>query len=281
MLYENFGVHKEAYYNYLRRLEETFSKGLQSEISAKEWKFLDFPEEFFEEEMTIWIDPLDGTKGFVEGHIHHITGMIGVSVKGRPRIGVIHKPFYNMRYHHSRTYFGTPECGIFIKDKFHDKLDRLRKYHPLPPFPHDFAVPDEDFRIWSVGSMNRNQVIMNEIYEAMQTVNVARVAGSGNKWVYMLDQKADAYINMVPGLKFWDLCAGEALLQSRMGVLTDASGNAIFYDESLEDYTPRNGIIACKNLRTYNIMKERIEKNTGKSLMQHHALMAEEIARKK
>jgi len=51
-----------------------------------------------------------------------------------------------------------------------------------------------------------------------------------------------------------------------MGVLTDAAGKPIFYDESIQDYTPRNGIVAAKNLRTYNTMKERIEKNSGKTL---------------
>jgi len=30
--------------------------------------------------MVIWIDPLDGTKGFTEGHLHHITSLIGVSI---------------------------------------------------------------------------------------------------------------------------------------------------------------------------------------------------------
>jgi 3'-phosphoadenosine 5'-phosphosulfate (PAPS) 3'-phosphatase len=38
------------------------------------------------------------------------------------------------------------------------------------------------------------------------------VAGAGNKMVYMLDNKADLYLNLVPGLKMWDMCAGEALI---------------------------------------------------------------------
>lgn len=90
--------------------------------------------------MVIWIDPLDGTKGFTEGHLHHITSMIGVSINKRPRIGIIHKPFYNQGYAFGRTYFGTPECGIFIKDKFSDKLETLKKITPLLPFPSEEAI---------------------------------------------------------------------------------------------------------------------------------------------
>lgn len=53
---------------------------------------------------------------------------------------------------------------------------------------------------------------MNKLIDAVNPDNVARVAGAGNKIVYMLDQKADLYLNLVAGLKFWDMCAGEALI---------------------------------------------------------------------
>lgn len=71
--------------------------------------------------MVIWIDPLDGTKGFVEGHVSHITSIIGLAIDNRPRAGIIHKPFYDQEQDMGRTYFGTPECGVFIKDKYHQK----------------------------------------------------------------------------------------------------------------------------------------------------------------
>lgn len=121
MLLENYKVHKIPYRDYLREQEAIY--GLTA--SDADWNYYEFPDEIYEEDMVIWIDPLDGTKGFTEGHVHHITSMIGVAVNMRPRIGIIHKPFYNEFYHQGRTYFGTPECGIFIKDKFPEKLRRL------------------------------------------------------------------------------------------------------------------------------------------------------------
>lgn len=172
--------------------------------------------------MVIWIDPLDGTKGFTEGHLHHITSMIGVAVKMRPRIGIIHKPFYNELYQQGRTYFGTPECGIFIKDKFPEKLKRLQRVTPLIPFPTEDAVGDEDYKMWICGSFNDNQQVMNDLINACRPLNIAKVAGSGNKILYILDQKADCYVNLVPGFKYWDMCASEALIQAKMGIVTDA-----------------------------------------------------------
>jgi 3'-phosphoadenosine 5'-phosphosulfate (PAPS) 3'-phosphatase len=61
-------------------------------------------------------------------------------------------------------------------------------------------------------SLNKNQKIMDKLINAINPINVARVAGSGNKIVYLLDQKADYYINLVPGFKYWDMCAAEALI---------------------------------------------------------------------
>ena len=67
--------------------------------SETAWNYYEFPDEMYEEDMVIWIDPLDGTQGFVEGHLNHITSMIGLAIDKRPRAGIIHKPFYNQSMH--------------------------------------------------------------------------------------------------------------------------------------------------------------------------------------
>lgn len=91
MLLQNYEVHKHCYQDYLREIEEIH----QSATSEAAWNFFEFPDEFYEEDMVIWIDPLDGTQGFVEGHLNHITSMIGLAIDKRPRAGIIHKPFYD------------------------------------------------------------------------------------------------------------------------------------------------------------------------------------------
>ena len=53
----------------------------------------------------------------------------------------------------------------------------------------------------------------------------------------MLDQMADYYINLVPGLKYWDMCASEALIEAKMGICVDARGKPFMYDENADDYT--------------------------------------------
>lgn len=123
-----------------------------------------------------------------------------------------------------RTYFGTPECGVFVKDRFPNKLKRLQRVSVMRPFDTDEGIKEENYKLWLCGSMNRNQTKMNELLNALDPINVGRVAGSGNKIVYMLDQFADYYINLVPGFKYWDMCASEALIEAKMGICTDAQG---------------------------------------------------------
>mgnify|MGYP001807172292 CR=1 FL=1 len=80
------------------------------------------------------------------------------------------------------------------------------------PFPTDDAIEDDDYKVWFCGAMNTNQTVMDEIIKAINPIHVSRVAGSGNKIIFILDQKADYYINLVPGFKYWDMCASEALI---------------------------------------------------------------------
>jgi 3'-phosphoadenosine 5'-phosphosulfate (PAPS) 3'-phosphatase len=74
----------------------------------------------------------------------------------------------------------------------------------------------------------------------------------------------------VPGFKYWDMCASEALMQSRMGIVTDANSRPIIYDHTKENFTIREGIVVAKNKKVYDLIHSRIEKNLGKSLSEAH-----------
>jgi fructose-1,6-bisphosphatase/inositol monophosphatase family enzyme len=52
-----------------------------------------FEDEINEQDLTFWVDPLDGSSGLAEGHTEHLTCIMGVSIKDRPLLGVVHKPF--------------------------------------------------------------------------------------------------------------------------------------------------------------------------------------------
>lgn len=48
-------------------------------------------------EIVVWVDPLDGTSEYTQGLLDHVTVLIGVAVRGKAVGGVIHQPFYNYK----------------------------------------------------------------------------------------------------------------------------------------------------------------------------------------
>jgi 3'-phosphoadenosine 5'-phosphosulfate (PAPS) 3'-phosphatase len=119
---------------------------------------------------------------------------------------------------------------------------------------------------------------MNEVFSALKPQQIARVAGAGNKMVYMIDQKADLYLNLVPGLKMWDMCAGEALIQSMMGIVCDSDHKPLIYDHTLQDFTIKNGIFVSKNKTVFDLTNQRLLSNTGNDLPYYQARTLLEVA---
>jgi hypothetical protein len=62
------------------------------------------------DDVVLWIDPIDARKTFNETP-SDITTIMGLSIKGFPRAGIVHKPFYSGTF--GRTYMGTIESGLY------------------------------------------------------------------------------------------------------------------------------------------------------------------------
>ena len=132
-------------------------------------------------------------------------------------------------------------------------MENLERQFTSTPFVSDEGIEPEDYKLWICGAMNKNQGKMNKLFEALDPINVGRVAGAGNKIVYMLDSMADYYVNFVPGFKYWDMCASEALIEAKMGICVDARGKPLIYDHEADDFTVNEGIVIAKNLKVYNL----------------------------
>jgi len=113
------------------------------------------------------------------------------------------------------------------------------------------------------GSHNKNQGIMDSVIDSIQPESVERVAGSGNKFVHMIEGLSDFYINLVPGFKHWDMCGSEAILNARYGIVTDAYKKPLIYDEEKTHHTMPNGIVAAKNKRILDVAYERVASKLG------------------
>ena len=83
-----------------------------------------FTDDLVSNDVAVWIDPINISKALDNGDdLNNLTNMIGITVNGRPRVGIIHKPFASKK--NNRT------CGIYrIRSLlFRSKFKRLDNIH--------------------------------------------------------------------------------------------------------------------------------------------------------
>ncbi|XP_013875460.1 3'(2'),5'-bisphosphate nucleotidase 1 isoform X2 [Austrofundulus limnaeus] len=194
------------------------------------------PEEYKalkEEELVVWVDPLDGTKEYTEGLLDNVTVLIGIAYGGRAIAGVINQPFYNYQLGAGatlgRTMWGMPGLGAF-------------------GFQLQEAPGDK--RIVTTTRSHSNKVVMDCV-DAMEPHEVVRVGGAGNKIIQLVEGKASAYVFASPGCKKWDTCAPEALLHAVGGKLTDMYGNPYRYDADVKHMNSAGVLATLRNHEYY------------------------------
>ncbi|XP_023270859.1 3'(2'),5'-bisphosphate nucleotidase 1 [Seriola lalandi dorsalis] len=186
-----------------------------------------------EEELVVWVDPLDGTKEYTEGLLDNVTVLIGIAYGGRAIAGVINQPFYNYQLGAGaglgRTMWGMLGLGAFgfqLKE-----------------------VPG-DRRIVTTTRSHSNKVV-TDCVDAMEPHEVIRVGGAGNKIIQLVEGKASAYVFASPGCKKWDTCAPEAILHAVGGKLTDMHGNAYCYDANVRHMNSAGVLATLRNHEYY------------------------------
>ena len=181
-----------------------------------------FENEIDLKDVAVWIDPIDGSKALAEGDLEHVTNLIGITVKGRPKVGIMHKPFLKNRAE-TRTYVGSVEAGLFYFD--HSETDSsTSKPNYVPPFGERQEELDSSFKpkLCTSPSFYQQQSLMEDVISDLQPQQVNRIKGPGNKFLHLTNERSDFFLNLVPGYEMWDMAASEAIFQSRFGILTDA-----------------------------------------------------------
>jgi 3'-phosphoadenosine 5'-phosphosulfate (PAPS) 3'-phosphatase len=108
-------------------------------------------------------------------------------------------------------------------------------------------------------TLNRFSAVEKAI-ELLKPNVTMRIGGSGNKCLYILDNKADYLIHTVKSMKYWDVCANEALVRGRFGVVTDKDKKPIIYETSEKNnFTLPNGLIIARNQSIYDLSYERVK----------------------
>ncbi|XP_062266881.1 3'(2'),5'-bisphosphate nucleotidase 1 isoform X2 [Platichthys flesus] len=249
--------------------EDAIEKGQAEEILQKSC-----PAEYSglkEEELVVWVDPLDGTKEYTEASrclrqhaevqtphggsltshstalwlLDNVTVLIGIAYRGRAIAGVINQPFYNYQLG-AGAVLGRTMWGMLGVGAFGFQLQE---------------VP-ADRRIVTTTRSHSNKVV-TDCVDAMEPHEVVRVGGAGNKIIQLVEGKASAYVFASPGCKKWDTCAPEAILHAVGGKLTDMHGNAYCYDADVKHMNSA-GVLAT--LRNHEYYASRVPQSVREAL---------------
>ncbi len=123
-----FELHMEKYYPKIKIIgEEDTTEDL---IKVSELYSIDslqdinlnlFPEELFSEEtsninpddLVLFIDPIDSTSSFIKKNYKPATVMIGLTLKEKPFIGILHYFFWEGKNNSTKTILNVPKKGVF------------------------------------------------------------------------------------------------------------------------------------------------------------------------
>lgn len=172
--------------------------------------------------ITVWVDPLDGTLEFSENKVENTTVLIGVAVGSEAVAGVIHQPYFEQASGElGRTIWGVKGLG----------MGGMEAKTP----------PAGEFTI--VTTRSHSNKLVSDAIEALSPTNVIRCGGAGYKVLQLLEGRAHSYVFASAGCKRWDTCGPEAVLEAAGGVLTDVHGEHYDYVKG-DNFTNTRGVLA-------------------------------------
>jgi len=180
---------------------------------------------------TYWmIDPLDGTRGFVNG-LDEFTVNIALIHHHQPILGVIYAPIYNT------VFFAAKNLGAF-------KTKRGEKPQPI----HTTSYPFNQLRL-VVGRYHKLDLIQ-PLLKALSDATLLRL-NSSLKFTMIARGQADVYARFGP-ISEWDIAAGHCILEEAGGKVVDFDGNSLQYNA--KEKLLCSPFLAVANYRHINVL---------------------------
>ena len=176
----------------------------------------------------VWlIDPMDGTKNFVQRD-GDFAVQIGLAVAGEPVVGVVYQPVRDLLY---RAVRGE---GAWRENKG-ENGERMSVSNRTTPGEMVLA-----------SSRSHRSPRMELVVSAFGFKDETRRGSVGVKIGLIAEQHADLYLHLSPSTKQWDTCAPEIVLTEAGGRLTDLFGQPLGYNAVRIDN--RNGVVATNGV---------------------------------
>lgn len=176
----------------------------------------------------VWlIDPMDGTKNFVQRD-GDFAVQIGLAVGGEAVLGVVYQPVRDVLY---RAVRGEGSW----REKDGEPAERMHVSNKTDPAEMVLA-----------SSRSHRSPRMERVVNSFGFKFETRRGSVGVKIGLIAEQEADLYLHLSPSTKQWDTCAPEIVLTEAGGRLTDLFGKPLRYNAPRIDN--RNGVVATNDV---------------------------------
>lgn len=168
--------------------------------------------EHLERAERFWIiDPLDGTKDFIE-QTGEFSIMIGLAGGGKAVMGVVYQPTED------RMYYAVRGEGAYV---------RVGNEEPVRLHVSDISDP-RDARF--VVSRHHLDEKTKAFVKQCGATRLLRCGSIGVKLGLLAEGKVDAYATFTNKTNIWDICAPSLILEEAGGKVRDCLGNEFRYD---------------------------------------------------
>jgi 3'(2'), 5'-bisphosphate nucleotidase len=166
---------------------------------------------FRQAERVLFVDPLDGTREFIERN-GEFAVMIGLVEGPNALAGVVHAPVPGT------TWMGAVGLGAW---RLHPAAGRCR--------PVRVSATTDLARARLVASRSHRGPLLERALARLGAREVRPMGSAGLKGAQVAEGLADAYVDTGGSTKRWDACAIDALVTAAGGRITDVTGAPIDY----------------------------------------------------
>jgi len=217
------------------------------------------------EDVTVFIDPVDGTREFVESRLHAVQCLIGIAVRGRAVAGAIGLPFPD------GSIDASDACVVYGAVAPGAKRGAAGT-HGARGEARSIRYDVEDASVRSVAGDSKNAALTaaKEIVRSTAVASGAThahgtIGGAGNKLLAVAEGRAE-YALMHFGTSLWDTCAPEAIVRACGGKVTDLYGAPLMhYEDSPAGLINRLGVVGsserCEGGVSHDAMCAEMRKN--------------------
>ncbi len=212
----------------IKNIKENYSN-INWDILSEENVKLNSKSSDFESDWLWILDPLDGTKDFIQGTGNYAMHL-ALNYKGKPMIGIVLIPSKN-------------ELWIAVGEKV---WCERRKNKSIEKYLLKSNKSLEDMVL--VTSKNHKNENLNTLIENINFKKVINMGSIGSKIASIIRGESDIYISLsLPGKsspKDWDFAAPEAILKAAGGAITKIDNQDLFYGKP---NFGQGGIIVASN----------------------------------